>query len=245
MLLSSSNRKYPPFPLLSYHDDVIKWKHFPRYWPFVRGIHRSPVNCPHKGQWRGALKFSLICVWINGWVNNREAGILRRYRAHYDIIVMFCRGCVPEMFVTSYSVTYCIYVPGKPGICFHYYCAVYDDCKYSDTFWLADRTRLFVQNTISLCKLIWRHWTYNACQIYFVECVSKIKHILSVIHYTICGTVCFQFTNFPCDDWENIYILYMSYFHHQIGSMNYYSLFKIRSMKQWCPLYVFLYSYPL
>ena len=33
-----------------YHDDVIKWKHFPRYWPFVRGIHRSPVNSPHKGQ---------------------------------------------------------------------------------------------------------------------------------------------------------------------------------------------------
>ena len=32
------------------HDDVIKWKHFPRYWPFVRGIHRSPVNFPHKGQ---------------------------------------------------------------------------------------------------------------------------------------------------------------------------------------------------
>ena len=37
------------------HDDVIKWKHFPRYWPFVRGIHRSPVNSPHKGQWCGAL----------------------------------------------------------------------------------------------------------------------------------------------------------------------------------------------
>ena len=70
------------------HDDVIKWKHFPRYWPFVRGIHRSPVNSPHKGQWRGALMFSLICVWINGWVNNREAGDLRRYRAHYEVIVM-------------------------------------------------------------------------------------------------------------------------------------------------------------
>ena len=39
------------------HDDVIKWKHFPRYWPFVRGIHRSPVNSPHKGHWRGALIF--------------------------------------------------------------------------------------------------------------------------------------------------------------------------------------------
>ena len=41
------------------HVDVIKWKHFPRHWPFVRGIHRSPVNSPHKGQWRGALMFSL------------------------------------------------------------------------------------------------------------------------------------------------------------------------------------------
>ena len=63
-------------------------KHFPRYWPFVRGIHRSPVNSPHKGQWRGALMFSLINVWINGWVNNGEAGDLRRHRAHYDVTVM-------------------------------------------------------------------------------------------------------------------------------------------------------------
>ena len=46
-LVSSGNK-----PL---HDDVIKWKHFPRYWPFVRGIHRSPVNFHHKGQWHGAL----------------------------------------------------------------------------------------------------------------------------------------------------------------------------------------------
>ena len=70
------------------HDDVIKWKHFPRYWPFVRGIHRSPVNTPHKGQWRGALMFSLICVCMNDWLNNREAGDLRRYHAHYDVTVM-------------------------------------------------------------------------------------------------------------------------------------------------------------
>ena len=44
----------------------MKWKHFPRYWPFVPGILRSPGNSPHKGQWLGALIFSLICVWING-----------------------------------------------------------------------------------------------------------------------------------------------------------------------------------
>ena len=45
-------------------------------------------NSPHKGQWRGALMFSLICVWINGWVNNHEAGDLRRYRVRFDVIVM-------------------------------------------------------------------------------------------------------------------------------------------------------------
>ena len=84
-----------------YHDDVIQWKHFQQYWPFVRGIHRSPVNCPRKGQWRGALLFSLICAWINAWVNNDD---LRRHRAHYDFIVMllvklgqyhdpWCPGC--------------------------------------------------------------------------------------------------------------------------------------------------------
>ena len=72
----------------SQHDDVIKWKYFPRYWPFVREIHRSPVNFPHKGQWRGALMFTLICDRMNGWVNNHEAGDSRRYLAHCDVIVM-------------------------------------------------------------------------------------------------------------------------------------------------------------
>ena len=71
-----------------YRDDVIKWKHFPPYWPFVRGIHRSPVNFPHKGQWYGDLMFSMICASINGCVNNCEAGDLRRHRAHYDVDVI-------------------------------------------------------------------------------------------------------------------------------------------------------------
>ena len=71
-----------------FHDDVIKWKHFPRYWTFARGIHWSPVNSPHKDQWRGALMLSLISAWINGWVNNREAGDLRPPLGHYDVSVM-------------------------------------------------------------------------------------------------------------------------------------------------------------
>ena len=62
------------------HDNVIKWKHFPRNWPFVWGIHRSreiPTQRP-----------VMICVWINDWVNNREAGNLRRHRGYYDVNVM-------------------------------------------------------------------------------------------------------------------------------------------------------------
>ena len=76
------------------HDDVIKWKTFPRYWPFVR---RIPVTdeLPSKTQWRWALMFSLTCAWTNGWVNNRDVGDLRHYHAYYDVIVMVCpsNGC--------------------------------------------------------------------------------------------------------------------------------------------------------
>ena len=89
-----------------FHDDVIKRKHFPRYWPFVREINRSPVKSQHKGQWRGALMFSLICAWINGWVNNREAGDLRRNRDHYDVTVMFTciflrQKCLILIYISS------------------------------------------------------------------------------------------------------------------------------------------------
>ena len=84
-----------------FHDDVIKWKHLPHYWPFVWGIHQPPVNSPHKGQWHGALMFSLTCSSINGGINNGEAGGLRCHCAHYDIIVMH---------VTVY---WCIYGPQR------------------------------------------------------------------------------------------------------------------------------------
>ena len=71
------------------HDDVIKWTHFPRYWPFVRGIYRSPVDSPHKGQWHGALMISLIAARRKNWSNNRDAGDLRHQRDHYDVTVMY------------------------------------------------------------------------------------------------------------------------------------------------------------
>ena len=68
------------------------WRHqmetFSALLAFVRGIHRSPVNSPHKGQWRGALGFSLICAPTDGWVNNQDTGDLRRQRALYDVTVI-------------------------------------------------------------------------------------------------------------------------------------------------------------
>ena len=72
-------------------DDVIKWKYFLHYWPFVLGIHWSPVNPPPKGQWRATLRLSLIYTQINGWVKNREADELRRHHVHYHVIVMCWR----------------------------------------------------------------------------------------------------------------------------------------------------------
>ena len=76
---------------------ISPWRHqikdFPRYWPFVREIHRSPLDSPHKGQWRGALMFSLIWTnWSNSWANNRDVADLRQHRPHHDVAVVltFC-----------------------------------------------------------------------------------------------------------------------------------------------------------
>ena len=91
---------------------VTWWRHqmetFSRYWPFVRGIHRSPVNSPHKGRWRGALMFSLICVWINGWVNNREAADLGRHRVHYDVIVVNLPGHTCPWVISVHGTRHCV-----------------------------------------------------------------------------------------------------------------------------------------
>ena len=70
------------------HSDVIKWKHFPLYWSFVRRIYGSPVDSPYKGKLRGALMFSLIYASTNGWANDQGAGDARRHRTCYDVTVM-------------------------------------------------------------------------------------------------------------------------------------------------------------
>ena len=117
-----------------YHDDVIKWKHFPRYWPFVRGIHRSPVNSPHKGQWRGAYMISLICARINAWVNNCGAGDLRRIRPHYDVTLMHIIMDNRLIFLAS-SAEQLMHLPTDPRAMW---------VHENDVIW-ASRWQLFVQ----------------------------------------------------------------------------------------------------
>ena len=65
-----------------------------RYWSFVRGIHRSQVNSPRKGQWCAALTFPMICAWIKDWASSREAGDLRRPRAHCGVIIIVGGGVI-------------------------------------------------------------------------------------------------------------------------------------------------------
>ena len=82
--------------LISFRYNVAWWRHHMETFSVLLALSagnspvtgESPVNSPHKGQWRRALVFSLICAWINGWVNNRETVDLRWHRAHYGVIVM-------------------------------------------------------------------------------------------------------------------------------------------------------------
>ena len=61
-------------------------------------------------QWRGALMFSLMCAWINGWVNNGKTGDLRRHRAHYDVTVMYPSPCCSSNFLNKHL---CYQFPGR------------------------------------------------------------------------------------------------------------------------------------
>ena len=75
-------------------------EHFPRYWPFVWGIHRWPVNSTHKGQWHGALMLSTsISAWISYcthwkvWVElliHSEASTLWRWSLEWNSHFISC-----------------------------------------------------------------------------------------------------------------------------------------------------------
>ena len=78
------------------HNNVIRRKHFPCYWPFVRGIHWSLVDSPHKGQWCRALMFSLMCTWTNAWTNMGIACDLSSHVVH--VTSLLCQSSPRHIF---------------------------------------------------------------------------------------------------------------------------------------------------
>ena len=83
----------------------------------VRRIHRSPVDSPHKCQWRGAWTFTSICSWTNDWANNRDAGDLRPGRAHHELTVMMNWLFSSKSFCECKLTTVCCFKPCWP--CHH------------------------------------------------------------------------------------------------------------------------------
>ena len=166
------------------HDDVIKWKHFPRSWPFVRGIHRSPVDSPHKGQWRGALMFSLICAWINGQVNNREAGLFEtpsrpRWR--------HCNGWVPGRHVDRYAPGQ-QFIPGAfrrnplQSVCNRRNCL---ECCWSEN--VTENVALMRRwGLLKLRSLISQLWEILIQQNYMLDSFNQV-HICQVYPQLSCG----------------------------------------------------------
>ena len=156
---------------------------------FHRGVNTCRVSCGGVYNMLLVLSVTFYCYyniwgcmcstgpfqfrWLKGYIYSScyyHHQIRSIHRSHYHIF----RGCVPEMFVTSFSVTHCIYIPGKPN-CFSWLlCSLWWVQIAGYAFGLADRIRLFVHNTISLsslCKLIWRHWTYKMLVRYILSSV--------------------------------------------------------------------------
>ena len=144
--ICSTNSLRPGDPYASvnwvvYDSGIAWWRHrmetFSALLALCAGNSPVPVNSPHKGQWRRALMFSLICARINYWVINREAGDLRRHRGHYDANVMCCS-------VSSYYLNQCwLVIKGFKGFYFYAY-TVYKRHKYGST----------MQRTWAICQLI-------------------------------------------------------------------------------------------
>ena len=120
-------------------DGIAWWRYqmetFSALLALCVGNSPFPVNSPHKGQWRGALMFSLICVWINGWVNSREAGDLRRYRVHYDVSVMAKNGIdafTPGSWDCNLELVIFLLISRRDILCRHLLCGECHKTKLMD-----------------------------------------------------------------------------------------------------------------
>ena len=155
------------------------------------------------------------------------------------LIVIFFRGHVPEVvpYISWESWVLCLVLPCIRMLCannrVHYYCPMV-------LFVCLHITRPHYHNHIPF----WGYWTFKMLSdTLCLQCVSRIKKIISIIFHAIYETVCIQFTHYYCHDCENMCTLH--YYHHQIGSMAHFPLFRVRSWSNVLHLYVFLYFFDI
>ena len=148
--------------------------------------------------------------------------IIKSEVSTFPIVVIFFRGCVSEMVVLSYSVIYYIYILGKLGLCFHFWCSVYAIWKRSDTLWPVGPVRLFQHYTISLlsslCRLIWRHWTTKMLVRYMLPSVCVRLRQLS--HSSIIQYMGLCVFSLPISPVMIVRMRTLSYYLNKTGSMN-------------------------
>ena len=146
--------------------------------------------------------------WLGGYIRSS-------CYYHHQTIIIFFRSCVPEMVVTSYSILSLIAYTFRENRDFVFIIIV--------QLMMSANIRIrFGLQIVFVCLYItpshYHHCANLSEDIELIKCLwdifcrgSEINHIVSVIHYTIYGAVCFQFTHFPCDDWDNIHFVLLSY----------------------------------
>ena len=168
----------------------MKWNQLPRHWPFVRGLQRSPVNSPHKGQWGRALMFSLLCAWKNGWVENGEVDDLRSHRAHYDVIVM--KSSFNGMGATLKCGKYCTHRHGFVVFVLNGFASSVYKCFFNHCFTITDVIH-HIQNHLPLLFSIpmTTHFEYR-------RIASRFRDHLADVHtnHFLCAVCTFLIDNF-------------------------------------------------
>ena len=159
----------------------LRWDYFFRL-PF--GIYRvACVELAHSslGDWKNIFITHLIII-------------IKSEVSTFPIVVIFFRGCVSEMVVLSYSVIYYIYIPGKLGLCFHFWCSVYGICKRSDTSW----------------RMIARmRWAQKMLAGYIMSRVCLRWDYFFRLPFCIYRVACVELAHSSLGDWKNIFITHL------------------------------------
>ena len=164
------------------YDDVIKWKHFPRYWSFVREIHRSPLNSAHKSQWGGFLMFSLICA-LNKHLSKHSWGWW--FKTPSRSLWRHCNECISWECVWDMNPSYGIYMHAKHAWAYNTYTCTYMHIIYLCTYMNRNVNRIHVHTHIHAYWRIYVHVCndlYNSCIIlllwfkhFTLRCCKEIK----------------------------------------------------------------------